>query len=132
MVFLERRKICCQFFVTPRKKVVKCHDVHWTQTLDHYNSLYIFITPDKYNLKGRKMLPWIIKKMNSNFNIHSCAKKDITFRFQYINGSFPEGRNEGGRVATPTSFSMFDSSDMKNLWFKFGPDIFNGFKIASL
>ena len=29
-------------------------------------------------------------------------------------------RNEGGRVATPTSFSIFDSYNMKCLWFKFG------------
>ena len=58
------------------------------------------------------MLPWIIKKMNSNFNIQSCAKKDITFRFQYINGSFPESRNEGERVATPTSFSIFGPYDI--------------------
>ena len=26
---------------------------------------------------------------------------------------------EGGSVATPTSFSVFDSYDMKILWFKF-------------
>ena len=36
------------------------------------------------------------------------------------------------RQATPTSFSIFDSYDMKSLWFKFGHDIFTGFKIASL
>ena len=36
---------------------------------------------------------------------------------------------EGGRVATPTSFSIFDSYDMKSVWFKFGHDIFTGFKI---
>jgi hypothetical protein len=30
------------------------------------------------------------------------------------------GMREGGRVATPTSFSIFDSYDMKSLWFKFG------------
>ena len=36
--------------------------------------------------------------------------------------------NEGGRVATPTSFSIFDSYDMKSLGFKFGHDIFSGFK----
>ena len=27
----------------------------------------------------------------------------------------PEGRNEGGRVATPTSFSILDSYNMKSL-----------------
>jgi hypothetical protein len=29
--------------------------------------------------------------------------------------NFPEGRNEGGRVTTPTSFSIFDFYDMKSL-----------------
>ena len=28
------------------------------------------------------------------------------------------GGNEGGREATPTSISIFDSCDMKNLWFQ--------------
>ena len=42
------------------------------------------------------------------------------------------GIREGGRVATPTSFSIFDSYDMKSLRFKFVHDIFTGFKIASL
>ena len=37
---------------------------------------------------------------------------------------FTEGGNEGGRVATPTSFSIFDSCGIKSLWFKFGHDIF--------
>ena len=32
----------------------------------------------------------------------------------------------GGNPATPTSFSLFDSYDMKSLWFKFGHDIFAG------
>ena len=41
---------------------------------------------------------------------------------------FPEGGNEEGRFATPTSFSIFDSYDMKSLGFKFGRDIFTGFK----
>lgn len=31
------------------------------------------------------------------------------------NGYVPEGRNEEGRVATPTSISIFDSLDMKIL-----------------
>ena len=35
-------------------------------------------------------------------------------------------RNEEGRVATPTSFLIFDSYDMKSLWFKFGHNIFTG------
>ena len=43
-----------------------------------------------------------------------------------------EGRNEGGSVATPISFSIFDFFDMKSLWFKFGYDIFAGFKMPRL
>ena len=42
-----------------------------------------------------------------------------------------EGRNEGGRWATPTSISIFDFHDKKTLWFKFGHDIFTGLKMAS-
>ena len=38
----------------------------------------------------------------------------------------------GGQVATPTSFSMFDSYDMKSLWFRFGHDILIDFKMARL
>ena len=33
-----------------------------------------------------------------------------------------EGWNEGGRIATTTSFLIFDSYDMKSLWIKFGID----------
>ena len=35
--------------------------------------------------------------------------------FMEENGYVPEGRNEEGRVATPTSISIFDSYDMKTL-----------------
>ena len=42
-----------------------------------------------------------------------------------------EGRNEEGRVATATSFLIFNSYDMKSLWGKFVFDIFTGFKIVS-
>ena len=35
--------------------------------------------------------------------------------FMKENANVPEGRNEGGRVATPTSFLIFDSYDMKSL-----------------
>ena len=38
----------------------------------------------------------------------------------------------GGRGATPTRVLIFNSYDMKNLWFKFGYDIFAGFKLARL
>jgi hypothetical protein len=43
----------------------------------------------------------------------------------------PEGRNDGGKGATPTSISVFDYLDMKTVGFKFGDDIFTGFKMAS-
>ena len=48
--------------------------------------------------------------------------------FMKSNAYVSEGRNEGVRVATPTNFSIFDFYDMKSLWFKFGYDIFGGFK----
>ena len=41
----------------------------------------------------------------------------------------PEGRNEEERVATPTSFSIFDSYGMKSLGFELHYDIFTGLKI---
>ena len=42
------------------------------------------------------------------------------------------GGNEGGRRAKPTSIKIFDSYDIKTLGFKFGHDIFNGFKMPTL
>ena len=51
--------------------------------------------------------------------------------FMKQNAYVPEGRNQKGRVATLTNFSIFDSSDMKSLGLKFGHDIFTGFKMAS-
>ena len=42
------------------------------------------------------------------------------------------GMREGGRVATPTRVSIFDYFDMNSLWFKFGYDIFAGFKMPRL
>ena len=44
------------------------------------------------------------------------------------NAYVPESRNEGGRVAAPTSFSIFDSYDMKSSRFKVGHGILTGFK----
>ena len=52
--------------------------------------------------------------------------------FMKCNAYVPEGGNEGGRVATPTTFPIFDIHDMKSLWFKFGHDIFAGFKMPRL
>ena len=43
-----------------------------------------------------------------------------------------EGRNKGGRKATPTNISIFDFYGIKTLWFEFGNDIFTGFKMPRL
>ena len=51
--------------------------------------------------------------------------------FMKYNAYVPEGMNKRGRVATLTSFSIFDFYDMKSLLLKFGHDIFSGFKMAS-
>ena len=63
--------------------------------------------------------------------VQLCAKVHKT-SFLDLNGNFLEDRNEGGRAATPTSFSIFYSYDTKSLRFEFGHDIFAGFKMASL
>ena len=39
------------------------------------------------------------------------------------------GGSEGGRVATPTSFSIFDSYDMKTLRFRLGHENFTCFQL---
>jgi hypothetical protein len=52
--------------------------------------------------------------------------------FMKQNANVPEGGNEGGRVATSTSISIFDSYDMKRWWFEFGHDIVNDFKMSRL
>ena len=44
----------------------------------------------------------------------------------------PEGGNEGGRKATPTSISILDFYGIKALCFEFGNDIFTGFKMPRL
>ena len=40
-----------------------------------------------------------------------------------------EARNEEERVATPTSFSIFDFYDMKTLQFRFDHEIFTCFQL---
>ena len=52
--------------------------------------------------------------------------------FMEWNAYVPEGGNEEERVATPTSISIFDSYDMKTLWFEFGHYIFTGCKMPRL
>ena len=67
-------------------------------------------------------------------SIHSGSK--CLARMGYLWSKIPMFQRawlrEGGKVATPTGFSIFDSCDMKSLWFKFGHDIFAGFKMARL
>ena len=52
--------------------------------------------------------------------------------FMMQNAYVPEGRNEGGRKATPNSISIFDSYGKKTLWFEFGIGIFTGNKMPTL
>ena len=47
------------------------------------------------------------------------------------NAYVPEGGIEGGMEATPTSISIFDSYDMKTLWFEFGHDILHWLQNAN-
>ena len=56
-------------------------------------------------------------------NVISCCKSITVYH---------ESRNEGGRGATPTSISIFDLYDKRNLWFEFGCDIFTGFRMPTL
>ena len=64
--------------------------------------------------------------------IHSPFKCLVWVACLWIKMPMPMGRNEGGRVATPTSFSISDSFDMKILWFKFHCDIFTFLKMPRL
>ena len=52
--------------------------------------------------------------------------------FMMQNAYVPEGGNEGGRKATPTSTSIFDFYGIKALLFEFGNNIFAGFKTPRL
>ena len=45
---------------------------------------------------------------------------DLVGLFIQLNAYVSEDRNERGRIATPTSCSIFDSYDIKSLQFKFG------------
>ena len=44
----------------------------------------------------------------------------------------PEGVNEGGRKATPTSTSILDFYGIRALLFEFGNNVFTGFKMPRL
>ena len=55
-------------------------------------------------------------KLHLTYQIsYSRVQKSIENFVFRPNVNFPEGRNERGRVATPTGFSIFDSYDMKSL-----------------
>ena len=45
---------------------------------------------------------------------------------------YSRGQEWGREGVTLTSISVFDSYNMKTLWFKFGHDIFSGFKMPRL
>ena len=54
--------------------------------------------------------------------ILACVQYSLAIKMFGLGGLFmkstayvPEGRNEGGRVATPTSFPIFDYDAMKSL-----------------
>ena len=59
-----------------------------------------------------------------------CSK--IVYKISFLVAIFLEGGNDGGRGAIPTSFSIFDSYDKNSLRFRFGQDIFAGFKMPKL
>ena len=81
-------------------------------------------------------LPWgSLKGMNEwqpAQNTHRLKMFALGCLFMKQNAYVPENRNQWGRVATPTRFSIFNSYDMKSLWFRFSHDIFTGFKLARL
>ena len=52
--------------------------------------------------------------------------------FMMWNAYVPEGGNERGRKATPTSISIFDFYGIKALWYEFGNAIFTGNKMPTL
>ena len=64
--------------------------------------------------------------------LQSCAKSIENFVFRpKMAISQRAGLKEGG-LPLPLAFLIFDSYDMKSLWFKFGHGIFAGFKMARL
>ena len=57
-----------------------------------------------------------------------CCSNTVVLPVYEVKCLCSRGR-EWGRVDTPTSFSIFDSYDMKSFWFEFPYDIFTGLKI---
>ena len=62
-------------------------------------------------MKDRVKVKWILQKLTYTLS-HMFTQFCL---FMMLNAYFLEGGNKGGRVATPTSFSIFDSFDMKTL-----------------
>ena len=72
---------------------------------------------------------------NGCFFIYTVLQMFTQFDlFIMENAYVPVGGNERGRGATPTptSILIFDSYDIKTLWYEFGHDIFTGFKMPRL
>ena len=102
------------------------------------------------NFKEKKVVPWIFMhfRIRSHLNqldpltpqdvyVHTVFGAPIStyIRVQKSIEKFLDMKCQfsgGGRVATLTSFSIFNSYDMKSLRFKLGYDILAGFKMARL
>ena len=66
-------------------------------------------------------------------NYTKYKKKYISLRsLACLQCKMPLFQRVGMRGGTPTSISIFDSYDIKTLWFEFGHDIFTGLKIPTL
>ena len=66
-----------------------------------------------------------------------CISKEMLLILYFVNRHIVRSLNYAkkggwGATPTPTSISILDSYDMKTLWFKFGYDIFTGFKMPRL
>ena len=58
-------------------------------------------------------------RVNQGLGVYHCHKPGFRPKMAISRGQ------EWGREATPTSISIFDSYDIKTLWFEFGHDILN-------
>ena len=65
-------------------------------------------------------------------DIHSVANVYAVLPFYNVKCLCPEGGNEGGWEATPTSISIFNFYGIKTLLFEFGNGIFTGNKMPTL
>ena len=77
----------------------------------HYRTQLIIVTHVCYIHSGHKCFVWV-----------ACLWSKMPM--------FQRARiKEGGRGATPKGILIFDSNDMKILWFKFGHEIFTGLEV---